>query len=143
MIRKIIFGCFLLGIAPVLSTKIQAQTYTTQSKSCGSCGKTVSNNSWVGMKCPHCGVIWGRENERTSYSYGKNSYKYNSNKTIVSAANLRSMPSTKSRIIAKIPAYSTINIISRKGSWYYVSAQVYTDYNYTTYNGYIHSSIIN
>ena len=143
MIRKIFLGCFLLGIAPALNTKIQAQTYTTKSKSCGNCGKTVSNNSRIGMRCPHCGVVWGRENERTSYSYGSNSYEYNSSGTVISTANLRNAPSAKSRIIARIPAYSTVKIISRNGAWYYVSVQVYADYNYTTYDGYIHSSLIN
>ena len=40
-----------------------SQTYTTESKNCGSCQKKVSNNSRVGMYCPHCGVRWGYENE--------------------------------------------------------------------------------
>ena len=53
------------------------QTYTTQSKSCGSCGKAVSNNSQVGMRCPHCGVVWGRENTKTTTTYRKDySSKY-------------------------------------------------------------------
>lgn len=53
------------------------QTYTTQSKSCGSCGKAVSNNSQVGMRCPHCGVVWGRENTKTTTTYKKDySSKY-------------------------------------------------------------------
>jgi predicted RNA-binding Zn-ribbon protein involved in translation (DUF1610 family) len=58
-----------------------AQSYTTTSKSCGKCGKSVSSNSKIGDKCPHCGVIWGRENSHTTTStqtypgYPSNTYK--------------------------------------------------------------------
>ena len=57
-----------------------AQTYTTTSKSCGKCGKSVSANSKIGDRCPHCGVIWGRENTHTSTStYSSPSYRSSSN----------------------------------------------------------------
>ena len=45
-----------------------SQTYTTTSKNCGKCGKSVSANSKVGDKCPHCGVIWGKENSHSTTS---------------------------------------------------------------------------
>lgn len=35
------------------------------SKSCGVCGKTVSSDSQVGDRCPHCGVVWGTERRIT------------------------------------------------------------------------------
>lgn len=81
MIKKVILGMFLLGIIPAFNTEMKAQTYTTESKSCGSCGKKVSNNSRVGMICPHCGVRWGMENEHRTTSYN-NSYSYLSNRNI-------------------------------------------------------------
>ena len=60
---------FLLGFIPNTHTEIKAHSYTTQSKSCGSCGKQVSIYSKIGDYCPHCGVRWGYENERrTTYS---------------------------------------------------------------------------
>lgn len=60
---------FILGFIPNTHTEIKAQSYTTQSKSCGSCGKQVSIHSKIGDYCPHCGVRWGYENERrTTYS---------------------------------------------------------------------------
>lgn len=60
---------FLLGFIPNTHTEIKAQSYTTRSKSCGSCGKQVSIHSKIGDYCPHCGVRWGYENERrTTYS---------------------------------------------------------------------------
>ena len=69
MIKKVILGMFLLGFIPNTHTEIKAQSYTTQSKSCGSCGKQVSIHSKIGDYCPHCGVRWGYENERrTTYS---------------------------------------------------------------------------
>ncbi len=42
------------------------QTYTTSSKSCGSCGGSVSSSSKIGDICPHCKVRWGYENTKTS-----------------------------------------------------------------------------
>lgn len=156
MIKKLILGMFLLGVVPTFNTDIKAQTYTTESKSCGSCGKKVSNNSRIGMTCPHCGVRWGYENEtRTTREYNLPSQGYTTYDTpsyydysnsfgfISSNANLRSQPTTKSKIVTKIPAYTSVSIISKKGAWYYVSVQkLNQNYNYTTYRGYIHSSLI-
>lgn len=147
---------FLLGIIPAFNTEIKAQTYTTESKSCGSCGKEVSNNSRIGMTCPHCGVRWGYENERRTTSY-KKSYtrkpNYSSNYSSPDYSksfgmthtnvNLRSKPSTKSNIIAEIPAHTSVSIISKSGSWYYISVQLFNEnYDIRTYKGYIHSSLI-
>ena len=166
MIKKVILGMFLLGFIPNTHTEIKAQSYTTQSKSCGSCGKQVSIHSKIGDYCPHCGVRWGYENERRTTSY-KKSYNrkpnYSSNYSspdysksfgaislgaipIHTNANLRSKPSTKSKIITKIPAYTSVSIISKSGSWYYISVKLF-DKSYVndyirTYKGYIHSSLI-
>lgn len=46
-------------------------------------------------------------------------------------ANLRSGPSTSSRIIKKIHQFETLNVISQSGVWYYVS--------YNGLTGYVHS----
>ncbi len=51
---------------------INAQTYTTESKSCGSCRKEVSIYSQIGDYCPYCHVRWGYENtskETSTTSY--------------------------------------------------------------------------
>ena len=153
MIKKVILGMFLLGFIPNTHTEIKAQSYTTQSKSCGSCGRKVANNSQVGMRCPHCGVRWGYENEHRTTSYDNTyspsrNYNYDNNSIgiVTSDVNLRSLPTTKSKIITKIPAYTSVSIISKSGSWYYISVQLfnksYGNYDIRTYKGYIHSSLI-
>lgn len=38
-----------------------AQYYQVVEKRCGNCNKVVPNDSQVGDRCPHCGVIWGME----------------------------------------------------------------------------------
>ena len=74
---KNVFFLMFLFIGFQSTQVAYGQTYTTQSKSCGSCGKAVSNNSQVGMRCPHCGVVWGRENTKTTTTYRKDySSKY-------------------------------------------------------------------
>lgn len=67
---------FLLGFIPNTHTEIKAQSYRTQSKSCGSCGREVSIHSKTGDYCPHCGVYWGYENETRTSSYSE-SYERN------------------------------------------------------------------
>ena len=59
---------------PILTTDaLLAQTkWQTVSKSCTNCNKKVSINSKVGMKCPHCRVIWGSE----TTVYDKKQKKY-------------------------------------------------------------------
>ena len=72
---------------PVLITDtLLAQTkWETVSKSCTNCNKKVSINSKVGMKCPHCRVIWGSETtiydkkqkkHITTYPSPKTNYTY-------------------------------------------------------------------
>lgn len=37
-------------------------------KSCGKCGRSVSSSATVGGRCPHCGVVWRSEINRTAPS---------------------------------------------------------------------------
>lgn len=55
-----------------------SQTYSTTSKSCGKCGKSVNSYSKVGDNCPFCGITWGKENTHitTNNISGKNSSEY-------------------------------------------------------------------
>jgi uncharacterized protein YgiM (DUF1202 family) len=122
MIKKIIFIFILLALylAPKNSN---AQSYTTESKSCGSCHKEVSVNSRIGMKCPHCGVIWGKENEtrttKTTNSYSDYDYstKYYSTATPKSRCNVRSYPSTDAAIIGKADSDNVFDVIEVKNGW--------------------------
>lgn len=90
---------FLLGFIPNTHTEIKAQSYTTQSKSCGSCGKQVSIHSKIGDYCPHCGVRWGYENERrTTYSSPDYSKSFGDmSKKIYSLDDIRNLISNHSR----------------------------------------------
>lgn len=89
---------FLLGFIPNTHTEIKAQSYTTQSKSCGSCGKQVSIHSKIGDYCPHCGVRWGYENERrTTYSSPDYSKSFGDmSKKIYSLNDIRNLISNQS-----------------------------------------------
>lgn len=149
---------YLLSVLMFLSTigfinQSYAQTYTTESKSCGSCGKAVSNNSKIGMRCPHCGVRWGYENETRTTNHNK-TYKQPSNSyqssydtpigMVYNNVNLRSKPSTKASVLKVIPAYSSVTIIQRVGDWYYAK---YSDidlnsFNTRTLKGYLHKSVV-
>lgn len=122
--------------------RLIAQSFTTESKSCGSCHKPVSNDSRVGMRCPHCGVRWGYENEQRSTQY--DTYKnYSSVGITTSKANLRSGPSKSASIIAVVPAYTSVSISSRSGDWYYVECTIFdSNFRLTTETGYIHKSLI-
>lgn len=53
---------------------IAQTTWETVSKSCLSCNKGVSINSKIGMKCPHCRVIW--TDEKTTYDETIKTYDY-------------------------------------------------------------------
>ncbi len=76
---RIMFRILFLVLIVLANTDFSyAQTYTTTSKSCGKCGKSVSANSKIGDRCPHCGVIWGRENTSTS-TYSSPKYSTSSN----------------------------------------------------------------
>ena len=109
------------------SVKVNAQAYTTVSKSCGSCGGTVSSSSRIGQRCPHCGVVWGKENTHES-SHRSSSSDYDNIKTGEDGAmfqmsntivncNLRSGPSSKSSILGQIGRNQSITITHRKGNW--------------------------
>lgn len=156
---KYLFYMFLFLGTIGFNNQLHAQTYTTESKNCGSCGKTVSNNSRVGMRCPHCGVRWGYENESRTTSYenikeasytqpirpSHNNIAYSSNIGMVkSNANLRKGSSTKAQVIKVLPSHSIITIINRSGDWYYVE---YLDYDMNSYQsrklqGYLHKSVV-
>ena len=151
--KKIFLALLLLCTFSMSSVAYSQSYYTTQSKSCGSCGKEVSANSTVGMRCPHCGVVWVRENEHrtttkktNSYnkSYNSTNYNYsnsNSNnnsdsydmtpaKTITTAS-LRKKASAKSELLFNISKDRSVYIIGKKGSWYYVSCPtIYADEKY-------------
>jgi len=122
--------------------RLRAQSYTTESKSCGSCHKPVSINSRVGMTCPHCGVRWGYENEQHTREY--ETYRnYSSVGITTSKANLRSGPSKSASIIAVVPAYTSVTISSRSGDWYFVQCTIFdNNLRMRTETGYIHKSLI-
>jgi predicted RNA-binding Zn-ribbon protein involved in translation (DUF1610 family) len=130
-----------------IATNSFSQSYSTESKNCGSCGKSVSNNSRVGMYCPHCGVRWGYENEtkKTStnynYDYNYNSYEKTTGMTTISV-NLRSGPSTSSEILKVLPSYASVSIISSSGAWYYVEYS-YDYFTGKTIRGYVNKKYIN
>jgi hypothetical protein len=50
----------------LFSSKGFGQTFTSVSKTCGSCYLSVSANSKIGDYCPHCNVRWGYENSTRS-----------------------------------------------------------------------------
>ena len=150
----ILFGLLFSFSLTAINTNSFAQSYTTESKSCGSCNGAVSINSRVGMRCPHCGVRWGYENSSTKYSYEnnysnsyKNNYntypKYTSECYSSSNVNLRSQPSTNSRILKVIPRYKNVKVIKTYPSWLYVSYSFYSNYQLKTINGYVYRSYFN
>lgn len=122
MTKKVIFIVLLLSLY-LIPNKSHSQSYTTESKSCGSCHKEVSINSRIGMKCPHCGVTWGRENEtrttKTTNSYNDYNYntKYYSTATPKSRCNVRSYPSTDAEILGKADTDNEFEIIEIKNGW--------------------------
>lgn len=131
-----------------------AQSYTTESKSCGSCSKSVSNNSKVGMTCPHCGVRWGYENESKNYSNNSYNYSNNYNPTpskghtfgntcqSYSRVNLRENPSTRSRKLTTIPALTSVTIIQKLDNWYKVKYTYYNNYGQYVYlTGYVYKKL--
>lgn len=142
--------CKILSISlflmfSLIPEKAQSQsTYYTSSKSCGSCGGSVSANSTIGMRCPHCRVRWGYENKEYSQEQ-RTVYRQPSrvstsryvpsflNGQVVYAnsnINVRSGPGTNYSIKNSVSTNTPLNIISRNGDWYYVS---YSDFNSYTY----------
>jgi predicted RNA-binding Zn-ribbon protein involved in translation (DUF1610 family) len=155
--KKIIFLIFCSFIYVTNNVTI-AQTYTTESKSCGSCHQSVSIYSKIGDYCPHCGVRWGYENTtkktKKSYEYSTPTYSYPGTSsydnysmpsygTVFSNSNLRAYPSKNSSVITVIPAYSSVEIIERQGSWYYVRFTKLSLYGSNReYEGYVHKSLV-
>ena len=143
-----------LVILNVTFNVAKAQTYTTESKSCGSCQKEVSIYSTIGMTCPHCGVTWGKENthhtQKNYTNYNYNSYKsydnssnYYTSATTLSSCNLRSFQSTSANILDKIPAYTVLDIIEVNGNWVKVKYSYYDyTYGYVSVNGWIYRSLL-
>ena len=123
------------------------QSYTTVTKSCGSCGGAVSSSSCVGMTCPHCHVRWGYENTSHSTSYSKHNTtaKYipsSGSATTNSSANLRTGPSTGYSVISTMPPYATVTIEDKSGSWVKVSYQDYSSSYGSSLTGWVHSSLL-
>ncbi len=121
------FGLFFTAI--LFANITNAQTYTTVSKSCGSCGGSVSEYSRTGQRCPHCGVIWGQETtKRSSRTTTKIKYNndydndnmYQSSNTITNC-NLRSAPNAKATIMGVIAKNESITITQRRGDWVKIS----------------------
>lgn len=131
----------------VLLNVTNAQTYTTESKSCGSCQGQVSINSSIGDRCPHCGVRWGWETSsystKTVTSFDYNSY--NSHITTASPikdCNIRSFPSTSAEILAKASPYNTFDVIEVGSNWVKVKFTLDTYYGPVKYYGWIHKSLV-
>lgn len=119
-----------------------AQSYTTESKACGSCGKEVSIHSRVGMTCPHCGVRWGYENQKSTTR--KETYEsYPSAAYTTSVANLRAKPSKSAIVLMVLPAWTNVSVLSRNGDWLYISYGYYDQLlKWRTINGYVHKSLL-
>lgn len=150
---KTIILVISLTILHFTSFTTKAQTYTTESKSCGSCQKEVSVNSRVGMRCPHCGVRWGYENSHTKHTgFNKkydfttyNDYNGSSYSTALtnSKCNVRSYPSTSAEVLGKASAYQSFEVITVDGNWVQVKVSVYDSYLGTTTSfGWIHKSLV-
>lgn len=106
----------------------QTSTYTTVSKSCGSCGGAVSSNSCVGMTCPHCHVRWGYENTSRSTSYSTRTIPSSGSATTTGSASLRAGSSTNYSVICTMPAYTSVSILGKSGNWVKVSYRDYSGY---------------
>ncbi len=153
--KNLFLALLLLCIFNISSAAYSQSYYTTQSKSCGSCKKEVSINSTVGMRCPHCGVRWGYENQHTTTSYKYETPKYNDSysayedysykgdrKMTTTKLNLRVSPSTKSSIVKQLPMYTSVTVLYKKGDWYYISCNLYDEFSFREYKGYVHSSYV-
>jgi predicted RNA-binding Zn-ribbon protein involved in translation (DUF1610 family) len=127
-------------VSLLMSSLVNGQT----SKSCGACHRDVSAYSTVGQRCPHCGVIWGRENTTTRYvdSYSYNDYSYQNLDRIAfvtSNSNLRAYASKSAYVKTVVPKYAMVTVIGKYGDWYHVE---YAGGWYSTERGYIHKSLI-
>lgn len=117
------------------------QSYSTVTKSCGSCGGAVSSSSCVGMTCPHCHVRWGYET--TTHSTTAKYIPSSGSATTTSSANLRTGPSTNYSVISTMPPYTSLTIEEKSGSWVKVSYQDYSSsYGSGSLTGWVHSSLL-
>ena len=147
---KTIILAISLTILNFTSFTFKAQTYTTESKNCGSCQREVSINSRIGDKCPHCGVIWGRENTTHTTDYNSynvtssNSYNYSYTTAMTSSnCNVRSYPSTSASILGTASAFQSFEVVKVGKNWVQVKISVYDSYlGYTTSYGWIHKSLL-
>ncbi len=143
---KTLIVTIIITILNLVSFEVNAQSYTSESKRCGSCRMEVSVNSRVGMKCPHCGVIWGKEN--TNYSTKTNtSYNYDYSRnytsaTPISTCNVRSSPSTSSEVLAQASSSNTFNVIEVAGNWVKIKFSQETYYGNETAYGWIFKSLL-
>ncbi len=137
-----------------ISCLIYSQTTTTESKSCGACGKAVSIYSKVGDTCPHCGVRWGEENTRTTtvksptYNLPSTSYpNYSNSNTYPSPSNSiekkkpnpfanKSKDYTITWLDEKLKTYKKdyVNCSSDFGTY---SCLEYKDYDFKFQSGYL------
>lgn len=147
---KIKFNTLILITLSILFyTTAKSQTYTTERKSCGACGKEVSIYSTVGMTCPHCGVRWGEENTTTDYSriYNNDYYSgytsYPRSGFVLTKANVRWGPGKNYEIKDVLTDFTNVTIKERVGSWYYVSYKKYSGWYEEERNGYIYKSLVN
>lgn len=148
----------------LLIFNIFGQTTITQ-KTCGRCGGIVSNSAKVGDKCPHCGVIWGKENTKTTTNYNNytrpsssySSSKYNSSSNYstpkstnsytpsrfigfydaktICKTNLKASPDNNSNTLKVLPQGTKISVTHQNGSWYYVRYMYLVKDPYYNYNG--------
>ena len=121
----------------------QTYSYTSVSKSCGSCGGAVSSDSRVGMRCPHCHVRWGYENTTTSTTHTTRTIPTSGFATTSRSANLRTGASTNYDIICTMPENSIVKILGKDGNWVKVSFDDYSGYyGSTTRIGWVSASLL-
>lgn len=121
----------------------QSYSYTTTSKSCGSCGGAVSSSSQVGMRCPHCHVRWGYENTTTTTSHSTKSIPSSGYATTTRSANLREGASTSYDVICTMPSNSLLKILGKDGNWVKVSYDDYSGYYGSTKRvGWVSASLL-
>ncbi len=138
MITKHIY-IILFIIAPLIQ---KAQTYTTESKNCGACGKEVSVYSQIGMTCPHCGVTWGKENTTRTNSYKTETYSYYTKAIPKKTCNVRSYPSTDAPIVGSADQNNKFDIVEIRGSWVQIKYVETTYFGQQTYYGWIYKSLL-
>jgi predicted RNA-binding Zn-ribbon protein involved in translation (DUF1610 family) len=144
-----LLSTLLAFITPSGSLHAQSRKRTKLSANCGKCGRAVAATSRVGQRCPHCGVVWGRENTTTttSPSYYNSDFgttkmpdlsEYTSSGSLggmsgmggspfenetntIRTCTLRAAPSTKAVGLGSISKNSSVTILKRSGEWVKVS----------------------